>query len=301
MMESIESEAAIITTTTTTTCKVMVLVVGMQRDKVHAMLQPDFEDDVMMMLEACSSTTASVSSCTVMNDSEKETESSQQQSSGNHMPPNFIEAVNECIALGISKQGWKVVHALDLHHPNHCSFFNSAVTVSSSPGHDSGCLSHKKKHCVLGTWGSGAVTGLNFGILKKRGDCEHNIDSASSVIMQEQQEDLVLRGLDMDGDSHNAFWVTEPPHSRASPSRLGQLIQCMLDEKLLQRKIRMVLVICGTSPDGCIENTSAEALKMFPDILVCTVKEATWLRPTFSTMVNGMLHQLSLAELRALE
>jgi nicotinamidase-related amidase len=259
--------------------KIMILVVGMQRDKMNAMMLPYYEKI------AADETEAAVGGGRTA------------------MPPNLLENVNSCIELGLSNErsNWKVVHALDLHHPKHCSFAFSVlpendgrVSASVGPHHYL-----RSKHCVLGTWGADMVTGMHYGIIREKSHA-HSEDDA--------KEDLVFRGLYLDGDSDNAFWITEPPHPEAVPSRLSQMISSMLsaaDASAKDKKNKKnhaaaasqqkaTLIMCGTSPDGCIENTCAEAQRLFPSLRVCIVREATWLRS--SSHLSGV-EEVSLSEL----
>ena len=84
-----------------------------------------------------------------------------------------------------------------------------------------------RTHCVIGTMGYEPVTGLRF--------CE----PASPL-----QWDVVWMGTEKYGDSSDAFWDI----SKRCSTRLNKIV-AKSDG----------LVVCGTSPDGCIENTLATA------------------------------------------
>ena len=96
-----------------------------------------------------------------------------------------------------------------------------------------------RDHCVVGTMGCDPIYGLRYG---------------------EMGMDTVYRGTEMDGDSSDAFWDIE----KKCGSRLHELLSKAKG-----------LVVCGTSPDGCIENTLSTALERgFP---VHIVADAVWL------------------------
>ena len=116
-----------------------------------------------------------------------------------------LARVNDCI-LAARQREWQVVFALDLHHPQHMSF-------QTQPA-----------HCVLRSWGSDIVNGLQYGF---------------------DGSDMVVRGLDKDDDSDDAFFVSNL--FAESPSQLRKL--------LASRR----LCLCGFSPDGCIEQTAITA------------------------------------------
>ena len=142
----------------------------------------------------------------------------------------FRAEVNSCIAFAAAS-GWKIAYVLDVHHPKHSSF----------QGHG-GAM---RQHCVLSTWGCNPVSGMHFGM---RGS------------------ELIIRGVDTDGDSADAFCITTTPQNK-DPTCL---------RALLAKKKAPLLVVCGASPDGCIENTAASALEM--GFRVCAVEKALWLR-----------------------
>jgi nicotinamidase-related amidase len=83
---------------------------------------------------------------------------------------HLLTKVNECITAA-RERSWKVVFALDVHHPKHVSFQT------------------QRPHCVMQTWGADVVKGLQFGF---------------------DESDLVYRGLDTDKDSDDAFYVSVP-------------------------------------------------------------------------------------------
>ncbi len=149
----------------------------------------------------------------------------------------FCSEVNRCIEFA-SAAGWRTTYVLDLHHPMHCSF----------QGHG-GAL---HPHCVLSSWGCNPVSGLHYAV---------------------PGSDLIIRGVDADGDSSDAFWITEMPHPHAAPTRLFDTLGCAT-----------TLVICGASPDGCIENTAASAVRY--GIRTCAVSTALWLRAGVSLDVS---------------
>jgi nicotinamidase-related amidase len=125
--------------------------------------------------------------------------------------PDLPARVNGCIRAA-RQRGWKVVFALDLHHPRHASF---AATGA---------------HCVLQTWGAEVVRGLDYGF---------------------PGSDLVLRGLELDEDSDDAFFVSKAPAGAVRTS----LHTHLLDPRGEPRR----LLLCGASPDGCIEQTARTA------------------------------------------
>jgi nicotinamidase-related amidase len=94
-----------------------------------------------------------------------------------------------------------------------------------------------RTHCVIGTMGYDPVTGLRF--------CENGMD-------------IVWLGTEKDGDSSDAFWDI----AKTCGSRLHSMVSDGL-------------VVCGTSPDGCIENTIATAQGR--GIPVHIVGDAVWL------------------------
>ena len=123
------------------TPSVLLLVVGMQNDKYRPV--------VALPNETCLSQ-----------------ESIHQIITSTHL----LTKVNECITAA-RERAWKVVFALDLHHPKHASFQT------------------RPPHCVMQTWGADVVRGLQFGF---------------------DTSDLVYRGLDKDKDSDDAFYVSVP-------------------------------------------------------------------------------------------
>ena len=124
--------------------------------------------------------------------------------------PLLLARVNACIEAA-RERGWKVVFAMDLHHPQHVTF------AKVSP------------HCVLQTWGSHMVNGLQYGF---------------------NGSDMVVRGLDKDDDSDDAFYVSKSQKAKTL-SRLRHLLQT----GNASRK----MAVCGASPDGCIEATITTA------------------------------------------
>ena len=134
--------------------------------------------------------------------------------------PHLLAQVNHCIRTARSR-GWSVIFALDLHHPQHVSFQKSGGCNSRPP------------HCVLQSWGSNIVTGLEFGF---------------------DGSDMVVRGLDKDQDSDDAFYVSNDGTSPLPVlSRLKRLLRSVTTNE------RKRLAICGASPDGCIEQTALTA------------------------------------------
>jgi nicotinamidase-related amidase len=123
--------------------------------------------------------------------------------------PHLLGKVNECIEAARARK-WQVVFALDLHHPKHVAF------QTQTP------------HCVLQTWGSEIVKGLHYGF-----------DGC----------DMVLRGLDMDDDSNDAFYVSNSKAGAETPSQLRKLLKPTATAPIKR------LCVCGASPDGCIEQT----------------------------------------------
>ena len=119
---------------------------------------------------------------------------------------NLLERVNRSIRAAMTR-GWLVVFALDLHHPHHVSF--------QPDGH----------HCVLQTWGAQMVHGLEYYMVPRA--------------------EMVVRGLDKNQDSDDAFYVSKP----SSPSRLRHLLSSSTKR----------MCVCGSSPDGCIEETVTTA------------------------------------------
>jgi len=116
-----------------------------------------------------------------------------------------LARVNNCIQAARDRE-WQVIFALDLHHPQHISFQT------------------QHPHCVLRSWGSEMVNGLQYGF---------------------DGSDMVVRGLDKDDDSNDAFFVSNMLFDE--PSQLRALIA--------SRR----LCVCGFSPDGCIEQTAMTA------------------------------------------
>jgi nicotinamidase-related amidase len=123
--------------------------------------------------------------------------------------PHLVPRINACIREA-SARGWKLVFALDLHHPQHVSF------QKASP------------HCVLQTYGAQMVRALEY--------------------LQVRDADMVVRGLDKDGDSDDAFYV-----SAGSPSRLKDLLWNPVAGQCLR------FYMCGVSPDGSIEVSAQTA------------------------------------------
>lgn len=179
---------------------------------------------------------------------------------GQTVPTASVDAlrgeVNRCIEFATAA-GWKIAFVLDLHHPMHCSF----------EGHG-GAL---QPHCVLSTWGCNPVSGMHFAV---------------------PGSDLLIRGVDADGDSADAFWITEKPHLHATHTRLLASLDCIRGgetkrsntvsskKKAQAAREPPLLVLCGASPDGCIENTVASALRL--GIRTCAVEKALWLLGTIS-------------------
>ena len=116
-----------------------------------------------------------------------------------------LSNINKCIQAA-RKMNWQVVFALDLHHPQHMSFQKQI------------------QHCVLRSWGSDMVNGLEYGF---------------------PGSEMVLRGLDKDDDSSDAFFVSNILNE--TPSQLRALVA------------ESRLCLCGFSPDGCIEQTAITA------------------------------------------
>ena len=175
------------------------LVVGMQRDKLSAMTRGGEGNDKR-------STKHDARSDTICGD------------------------VNRCIDFA-TKNGWKIVFAMDMHHKGHCSFYVNGGTL--------------RTHCVIGTMGYDPATGLRF--------CESGMD-------------IVWMGTEKDGDSSDAFWDIAKTCGMAcaQSSRLHGVIAKTEG-----------LVVCGTSPDGCIENTIATARER--GVPVHIVGDAVWL------------------------
>jgi nicotinamidase-related amidase len=105
-----------------------------------------------------------------------------------------------------------------------------------------------RNHCVIGTMGYDPVTGLRFG---------------------EAGMDMVCRGTEKDGDSSDAFWDVA--------KKCGSRLQSILSKE-------DGVVLCGTSPDGCIENTIATARER--GIPVYIVAEAMWVLGEMPTGVQ---------------
>ena len=142
----------------------------------------------------------------------------------------FVKAVNMCIDVA-NERGWLIIYAKDLHHPLHCSF------------------QRVEKHCVLGSWGSVHISGLRYAL---------------------PGSEQLVRGLDMDGDSNDAYYVTDQNYSkRTKESRLRSIMAV---------NGLTTLLICGLSPDGCIEQTAATATKFGHNPIVisdCAVLAST--------------------------
>lgn len=96
-----------------------------------------------------------------------------------------------------------------------------------------------RTHCVIGTMGYDPVTGLRF--------CENGMD-------------VVWMGTEKYGDSSDAFWDIA--------KRIGTRLHSIVAKS-------DGLVLCGTSPDGCIENTIATAREK--GVPVHMVGDAVWL------------------------
>ena len=133
--------------------------------------------------------------------------------------PHLLQKVNECIRTARARD-WQVVFALDLHHPQHISFDEQ-----------------HPPHCVLQTWGSSVVNGLEYGFVGS---------------------DMVLRGLDKDEDSNDAFYVSQNSAAPPSFSRLRQLLRMPASSTTGVGELKR-LALCGASPDGCIERTALTA------------------------------------------
>lgn len=107
-----------------------------------------------------------------------------------------------------------------------------------------------RPHCVLRTMGYDPPTGLRFG---------------------EMGMDVVYRGMEAEGDSADAFWVIT--------GKCGSRLQGLLSSE--------GIVLCGTSPDGCIENTLATAKKR--GIPTFIVPDAVWTLGAVDEGVSAIL------------
>ena len=167
--------------------------------------------------------------------------------------------MNRCIDFATTN-GWKTTYVMDLHHPMHTSFEGHGGTL--------------KPHCVLSTWGCNPISGMHFGL---------------------PGSDLVVRGVDSDGDSADAFWTTAPPHPHASPSRLLESLGGVPKKSRKKKTSNApLIVICGISPDGCIENTAASAARH--GFRVCVVGDATWTLRAIETVKRIEDAHLSLTD-----
>jgi nicotinamidase-related amidase len=138
----------------------------------------------------------------------------------------FVNAVNMCIDAA-NERGWLIIYAKDLHHCRHCSF------------------QHVESHCVLGSWGSVHISGLRYAL---------------------PGSEQVVRGLDIDGDSHDAYYITDPTYSKYTKESSLRSIMAV--------KGLTSLLICGLSPEGCIEKTAATAARLGHNPIIisdCTV------------------------------
>ena len=159
----------------------------------------------------------------------------------------IIGKVNKCIDYA-KNNDWKVVYALDIHHAMHCSF--------EKQGGDS------KHHCILATWGSSHVCGLHYAI---------------------PGSEQVVRGLDIDGDSNDAFYITEK--SQSAYSRESRLAEIIREHKKHNSKPAN-LYLCGISPDGCIEKTAITGQKLVNKTIIisdCSIL----LEPILESNIEG--------------
>ena len=149
-------------------------------------------------------------------------------------PPTLVPAVNASIRAAYNR-GWKVVFSLDLHHPHHVSF------------------THGPPHCVLQSHGARLVRALDY--------------------LYVQNADMVLRGLDKDADSDDAFYV-----SHGSPSRLRDILWDAASGQYCR------LCVCGVSPDGAMEATVRTAtLQGYCLGKPAIISDASFLPPTHAT------------------
>jgi nicotinamidase-related amidase len=150
----------------------------------------------------------------------------------------FVKSVNMCIDAA-SAMGWLIIYAKDLHHQRHCSFQDV------------------ERHCVLGSWGSEHISGLRYAL---------------------PGSEQLVRGLDMDGDSNDAYYVTDQNYSKyikESSLRSIMAVNCYTN-----------LLICGLSPEGCIEQTATTAARFGHRPIIisdCTVLATTTGPNTLST------------------
>ena len=199
---------------------IMLLVVGMQNDKLRAMAYGGEEESLRRVLTV--PTPSGVDA--------------------------FRSEVNRSIEFAAASR-WRITYVMDLHHPMHFSFESNGGALHP--------------HCVLSTLGCNPVSGMHFGW---------------------PESDLLIRGVDTDGDSADAFWITAKPHRHACPTRLLESLggsakkpkQEKKGSKRSSHKEPPVLVLCGASPDGCIENTAASAMGF--GMRVCAVENGLWMR-----------------------
>jgi nicotinamidase-related amidase len=149
----------------------------------------------------------------------------------------FVKAVNMCIDLACER-GWLIIYAKDLHHPRHCSFQDV-----------------ESRHCVLGSWGSVHISGLRYAL---------------------PGSEQLVRGLDMDGDSNDAYYVTDPSYSKCTKE--SSLKSIMAINGLT------TLLICGLSPEGCIEQTAATATRLGHNPII--ISDCTVLATTPATIIT---------------
>jgi nicotinamidase-related amidase len=161
----------------------------------------------------------------------------------NTITSSFIKNVNASIELARDR-GWMIIYAMDLHHTNHCSF------------------ARQPKHCILGSWGSVQVSGLHYAL---------------------PRSEQLVRGLDIDGDSNDAYYITDKGYSEcAKESRLREIINA---------SHLSPLYISGLSPDGCIEQTCLTAAKFGHEPII--ISDCTMLllpTPNKTCTLNELLH-----------
>jgi nicotinamidase-related amidase len=155
----------------------------------------------------------------------------------------FIKKVNTSIEMARDR-GWVIIYAMDLHHSNHCSF------------------AQQGRHCILGSWGSVQVSGLHYAL---------------------PRSEQLVRGVDIDGDSNDAYYITDRHFSACTKeSKLREIINA---DNLHP------LYISGLSPEGCIEQTCYTAATFGHEPII--ISDCTTLLPTLSSTFSNKSCTLS--------
>lgn len=123
----------------------------------------------------------------------------------------ILKSFEDCITHA-SNLNWLVVYAIELHHAKHSSFENQGGLLPA--------------HCVLGTWGASYAL--------RTPSC--------SCFLPEQ----TVRGLDVDDDSNDAFFVSSHAASFSTGSNKSNLRDILMNHKQNTKK-DIVLLACGVS------------------------------------------------------